>query len=64
MISYDFGMHQAGVLLLDRLVVMLVIGLAGRAIEVNRADLPADARHECSGARDYDCKIFSHLVWL
>jgi hypothetical protein len=35
-----------------------------RAIGVNRPYLSADVCRKRKYARDYDCKIFSHFVWL
>ena len=43
MIGYDLGMHQAGVLLGHRFIMlMLVIVFSVRAIEVNRLYLRSD----------------------
>ena len=61
MIGDDFGMHKAGVLLL----LFLLLGVRDmRAIGVNRPYLSADVCRKPKYARDYDCKIFSHFVWL
>ena len=58
MISYDFGMHRAGVLLhllLLLLDLVLVMGVLCDHRVSNR-------QRKC--ARDYGCNVFSHFVWL
>ena len=63
MIGDDFGMHKAGVSLLPFLLLLLGVRVM-RAIEVNRPYLSEDVCRKPKYARDYDCKIFSHFVWL
>ena len=50
MISYDFGMHRAGVLL-HRFVLLSVLVLHLRAIGVNRPYLRGDVCHQRSSYR-------------
>ena len=75
MISDDFGMHHAGVLL-DLLLLLLARRAGGRRGDRRRVlmlGLVLAMRVLCDHrvshrqhnyARDYDCNLFSHFVWL
>ena len=58
MISYDFGMHQAGIFL-HLLLLLLDLVLAMGVLRDHRV---SHRQRNC--AHDYGCNVFSHFVWL
>src|SRR5437588_2992216 len=57
-VSYDFGMHQAGVFLFCLvLLLLLVLVLATRMLRERR-----DGRGQYSCAHEQNCKFVSHLI--
>src|SRR5215510_14254504 len=67
--SYDLGMHHAGVFLPFLLLLLLIVLLLMNvhviwAIGGNRPYLRGSSHRQHKCARDYDCNLFSHFVWL
>ena len=58
MISYDFGMHRAGVLV-NLLILLLNLVLAMRVLCDHRV-----SDQQRNRARYYGCNVVSHFVWL
>ncbi len=69
MISYDFGMHRAGVLL-DLLLLWLACRAGGRRADRRRVLVMGVlcghrvGHRQRNCARDYCCNMSSHFVWL
>jgi hypothetical protein len=64
MISYDFGMHRAGVSLVVVLLLVVITRGADRSwvLTVRVLRDQCVSRQQRKYARDYDCNFFSHLV--
>ena len=66
MIGNDFGVRWARVFLLFpvRLLLLTSVRFFDVVLTVRVLCDYCVIRHECNGARDYDCDVFSHFVWL